>query len=528
VSVRASEAPAPVATASDLLESLERPVAAVVRDRVARAVAGQLALISLALWSLGAVFVAAGKPTILVPQSTVDFPTWFAGPLHLLARDFPVRAYPTAIFFSVVLGALTAAYAVAVLCAPALGKRTVVGAILALHAIWLLAPTMPLTDVFNYLGYARLGGLHGINPYLHGIAAARHDPVFALTTWHHLRTPYGPLYTVVTYALAPLPLPVAYWVLKVATVGASLGCVALLWRCAELLGRAPLRPVLLYAANPLVLVYGLGGFHNDVFVLLATLGAVVCVLRGRDGRAGALLAAAVAMKLSAGILLPFLLLGARQRRRFLAGAAAAVPPIALVSAIAFGLALPNLGDQSSLLSSFSVPNALGQLAGLGGAPPWLLDVAVLLTAGAAALLTRAVWRGRMSWLAGAGWATLALILGLAWLQPWYAMWLLPLAALAASRQLVRWTLALCLYLLLTFIPVTGIALAALHYAPMDSAVGRASIARMHALQGLPIPHAPRHRRHHGGSKRSHVRGRHGHRRRGVGTEVARTAGSRGA
>jgi len=526
VSVRASDAPAPTATASELLEALERPAAAV-RERIGTAVAGHLALVALALWSLAVVFVAAGRPTILVPQSTVDFPTWMAGPLHVLARDVPVRATPTAVFFSVALAVLTAAYAIAVLCAPALSRRTVIGAIVALHAIWLLAPTMPLTDVFNYLGYARLGALHGINPYLHGIAAARHDPVFALTTWHHLRTPYGPLYTVVTYVLAPLPLPVAYWLLKLATVGASLGCVALLWRCAELLGRAPLRAVLLYAANPLVLVYGLGGFHNDVFVLLATLGAVACVLRGRDGRAGALLTVAVAMKLSAGILLPFLLLGARRRRRFLAGAAAAVPPIALLSASAFGLALPNLGDQSSLLSSFSVPNALGQLAGLGGAPPWLLDVAFLITAGVAALLTWAVWRGRMSWLAGAGWATLALILGLAWLQPWYAMWLLPLAALAASRQLVRWTLALCLYLLLTFIPATGIALAAIHYEPMDSAVGRASIARMHALQGLPIPHAARRRRDHRG-ERSRRHGRRGHRRRGGGTEVARISGSRGA
>ncbi len=385
---------------------------------------------------------------------------------------------------------------------------------------------MPLTDVFNYLGYARLGGLHGLNPYLHGIAAARHDPVYALTTWHHLRSPYGPLYTLGTYALAPLPLPVAYWVLKTATVAASLGCVALLWRCARLLGRAPLRPVLLYAANPLVLVYGLGGFHNDVFLLLATLGAVACVLRGREGRAGALLTAAVALKLSAGILLPFLLLGARRRGRFVAGAAAAIPPIALASILAFGLATPNLGDQSSLLSSFSVPNALGQLVGLGGAPPWLLDIALLLTAAAAAALAWAVWRRRMSWLAGAGWATLALILGLAWLQPWYAMWLLPLAALAASRQLARWTLALCLYLLLTFIPVTGMALAAIHYEPMDSSVGRASIARMHALQGLPTgrPHHHRRRSRHRADERERRR-RSSHRRHSSAPQTTNGNGS---
>lgn len=517
MSAGASDAPAGAAAAS-LIESLERPMSVALRRR-SRALAGRLALLSLALCSFAIVFVAAGQPTILVPQSTVDFPGWLAGPLHLLARGFPVRATPTAVFFSVTLALLSAAYAVAVLCAAELSARAVVVAIVALHAIWLLAPTMPLTDVFNYLGYARLGGLHGIDPYLHGIGAARHDPVYLLTTWHHLRSPYGPLYTLATYALAPLPLPVAYWALKLATVAASLGCVALLWRCARLLERAPLRPVLLYAANPLVLVYGLGGFHNDVFVLLATLGAVTLVLSRRDAGAGALLTVAVAMKLSAGILLPFLLLGAHRRARFLAGAAAAVPPVAVASLLAFGPALPNLGDQSSLLSSFSVPNALGQLVGLGGAPPWLLAVCGLLTAAATAALTWAVWRRRIGWLAGAGWATLALILGLAWLQPWYAMWLLPLAALAASRALVRWTLALCLYLLLTFVPVTGMALSAIGYEPMDSAVGRASIARMHALQGLPLGRPSRDRH------RGEERGRHGRRlrhrpRHGSGPEVA--------
>lgn len=505
MSVRASDASANAPAADLLVEPLDARAAVAALER-SRAALGLLALAVLALCSLAIVFVAAGQPTILVPQSTVRFPGWLAGPLHPLARGFPVRATPTAVFFSVALGAMTAAYAAAVLCAPRLRPRAVAFAIGALHLIWLLAPTMPLTDVFNYLGYARLGGLHGVNPYLHGIAAARHDPVFALTTWHHLASPYGPLYTLATYALAPLPLPVAYWTLKLATVAASLGCVALLWRCAQLLGRPPLRPVLLYAANPLVLVYGLGGFHNDFFLLLATLGAIVLVLERRDARAGALLTAAVAVKLSAGILLPFLLVGARGRRRFLAGAAAAAPPIALASLLAFGFALPNLGDQSSLLSSFSVPNALGQLVGLGGAPPWLLAFADALAAGALALLAWQVWRGRMGWLAGAGWATLALILSLAWLQPWYAMWLLPLAALAASRQLARSTMLLCLYLLLTFLPLTGMALAALRYEPMDSAVGRASIARMHALQGLPTGR-PRHRRGHRGAerRRSHHR-----------------------
>ncbi len=52
--------------------------------------------------------------------------------------------------------------------------RTIVVTILALHAIVLFSPPLQLTDVFNYLGYARLGGLHHLSPYTHVIA--RRDP----------------------------------------------------------------------------------------------------------------------------------------------------------------------------------------------------------------------------------------------------------------------------------------------------------------------------------------------------------------
>jgi glycosyl transferase family 87 len=492
---------APEATAEVALEPglLERAAVAAARasargaPRSRPALAGTLALAGLALCSLAIVVVATGQKTILVPQSWITFPWWLAGPLHVLTRDVAVRSTPTAIGFSVVLVLMTIAYAVAVACAPALDRRVIVGAIVLLHAIWLLVPLMPSTDVFNYLGYARLGVRHGIDPYLHGIAAAPHDPVMPLVTWRHLRSPYGPLFTLATYAVAWMPLIAAYWLLKLATVAASLGCVALLARCARQLGIAPRRPVLLYAVNPLVLAYGLGGFHNDVFVLLLTLAAISLVLDRREGRAGVAVAAAVAIKASAGILLPFVLMGAHRRGRLLAGAAACGAVVLVASLIAFSATLPNLADQSTLLSSFSIPNTLGQLVGLGGAPPWLLELAAVAMAGVVVLLVRRTWQRRIGWLEGAGWATLALIASLAWLQPWYAMWLLPFAALGDSARLRRWTLVLCAWLLLTYMPTTGLALSGIGYRPMNTAVGRASVARMEALlRGRPLPKCRRH------------------------------------
>ena len=69
---------------------------------------------------------------------------------------------------------------------------------MVLHVILLMSPPLQLTDVFNYLGYARLGGLHHLNPYTHVIRQEFFDPIYRFSTWHNLRSPYGPLFTALT------------------------------------------------------------------------------------------------------------------------------------------------------------------------------------------------------------------------------------------------------------------------------------------------------------------------------------------
>ena len=81
---------------------------------------------------------------------------------------------------------------------------------------------------------------------------------------------------------------------------------------------------------------------------------------------------------------------------------------------------------------------------------------------------------RSHWMAGAAWSTFALILSLAWALPWYVVWLLPLAALAPSVPLRSWTLALSVFLLVAFWPVTTQYLTAHHINPLRTPAGRAS------------------------------------------------------
>jgi hypothetical protein len=443
-------------------------------------VAGGIAIGALVLASLAVVACAAAGPSVLVPRSAQSFPNWEAGPLHDLVTRVITDPKTLGLAFSAVLLAMVGAYAVVLGAVRALSMRTIAIAVVALHLILLLSPPLQLTDLFNYLGYARLGGLHHLNPYSHVIKQELFDPVYRFTSWHSLRSPYGPLFTALTYPLAFLPLPIAYWILKVVTVLLSLSFVGLVWYCARRLGRDPRFAVVFVAMNPIFLIYAVAGFHNDFFMLAPSIGAIALLLARRDRAAGAVLMIAIAVKFTAVLLLPFLLIAAhtRPRRiRVIVGAAIAAIPLAALSISLFGFTIPNLSQQSSLLTDFSIPNLVGLLLGVGGGTPVLLKVATVLVVLAVA---HQVYR-RRDWLSGAGWSTFALIASLAWLVPWYIVWLLPLAALGTSIRLRQTAVALTVFLVIAFIPATPLFLSDHGINPLGTAAGQASRSLQHKL-----------------------------------------------
>jgi alpha-1,6-mannosyltransferase len=443
--------------------------------------AGRYALAALILATLLVVLAAVGGPSVLVPRSSLAFPSWDAGPLGLVIPRVIRDPKAVGIGFSVVLIAMLIAYAVALAAVRSFSMRTLAKTVIALHVILLLSPPLQLNDVFNYVGYAHLGGLHHLNPYHYTIRQETFDPVFQFASWGNLRSPYGPLFSALTYPLAFMPLPIAYWVLKLATVALSLGFIRLVWQCARQLGRDPRFAVVLVALNPIYLVYAVGGFHNDFFMLVPMLGAVSLLLRGRDRSAGAVLMLAVAIKFTAGLLLPFLLLAAvtRPRRvRVIVGAVLAAVPLITLSVVLFGFSIPNLAQQSSLLTDFSIPNIVGIVIGAGGGTPFLLKLAI---AGVIAVVIHQLTR-RRDWLAGAGWSTVALIASLSWLMPWYVIWVLPLAALGSSVRLRRVAVAGTVFLILTFMPATNLYMHAHNINPLGGSAGRASMSQQNKLE----------------------------------------------
>jgi hypothetical protein len=443
-------------------------------------VAGRFAIGALVLATLAVVACAAAGPSVLVPRSVQTFPNWEAGPLHDLVTRVITDPNTLGLAFSAVLVAMIGAYLAVLAAVRTLSMRTIAVTVVALHLIILLSPPLQLTDLFNYLGYARLGGLHHLNPYTHVIKQELYDPVYRFTSWHSLRSPYGPLFTALTYPLAFVPLPVAYWTLKIVTVLVSLSFVALVWYCARQLGRDPRFAVVFVAFNPIFLIYAVAGFHNDFFMLAPSMGAIVLLLARRDRTAGALLMVAIAVKFTAVLLLPFLLIAAHTRPRrikVVVGAAVAAVPLVAIDFALFGLSLPNLSQQSSLLTDFSIPNLFGLLIGVGGGTPGLLRVA---TVAVVLVIAYQIYR-RRDWLNAAGWSTLALIASLAWLVPWYIVWLLPLAALGTSIRLRRVAVLLTVFLIVTFIPATALYFSDHRIDPLATPAGQVSRSLQHKL-----------------------------------------------
>jgi ABC-type amino acid transport substrate-binding protein len=388
------------------------------------------------------------------------------GPVESFPGSLPnVSISPGVAFAFMWLG--FAAYLGLVAAAPALGRRVVWVTIAVAVAAFAVAPVLLSHDVYSYVDYARLGLVHGLDPYVHPPLAAPEDPAFAEVRWTEATSAYGPLFTLATYPLAWLPVGVAVGVLKGVAALSVLGLAALCARLAAWRAADPLRAAAFVALNPLVLVHVIGGAHNDGLTMLLAMLAVAALLSGRELSAGAALVAAVAIKLPAAALAPFALLGARPagRRagyeagfrpvgRVLLGGVLAAVAAAVVAWLAFGWDWLNAfglaGENQGRTSHMSVPITVARLTGLD--PDLTRTIALALFAVLVACLLGWTWRGG-DWVRAAAWTAAGLLLATSWLLPWYLIWALPLAAISRDRPLQLLTLALTAYQLGARIPL---------------------------------------------------------------------------
>jgi hypothetical protein len=487
-------------------------VAAHPRERRETAVA-VIVLSIILLCAAVIVLGAADRPSFLSAPSHVGFfPHWLAGPLGGLWPNFTRSPAVLKSLFTGAIVVMYVAYLVGLKYVPLLRARWAIATVLLAHVIFFLAPPLSLTDVFNYINYGRMGVVDHLNPYTTIPALEPHsNPSFDLSNWHGLLSPYGPTFTLITYAVVPLGIAGSLWVLKLLMMSASLATLLLVWKCARLLDRDPVQALVLVGLNPIVLLWGLGGVHNDFltvfcivlgFYLLlrggvaevvagsrresptpaqTTVEPVARVVRGGlaklaplDIAAGAAFVTAMSLKASAGILIPVVLAALlRAPRRLLAvllGMLLAGLVLGVCSLVAFGPHLPDLGTQGRLVISVSLPNLLGLALGLGGETDMLRTLLSVALVGSVFISGFLAWRWRDS-LTASGWATIALLITLAWVLPWYILWALPMAALSRSRKLRVATLALGAYLILTWMPLATAMDSALGFYPSKTPLG---------------------------------------------------------
>jgi hypothetical protein len=507
------------------------------------------ALAAIVLCAAIVVVVAADRPSLFSATThTGFFPHWMAGPLGGLLPGLTRSSTALKYLFTGAIVVMYASYLLALKYVPLLRARWAIGAVLAAHACLFLSPPLALTDVFNYVNYGRMEVVHNLNPYTTiPILEPHGDPSYYLSNWHQLLSPYGPLFTLMTFALVPLGVAASFWAIKAILAAVSLGTIFLVWKCARILGRDPIAAIVLVGLNPIVLVWGLGGDHNDFlmvfcivlgFYLLlragawvagdqqaaadppasepatsatrmgapasglttsahatttaseaSTSAAQVTDLGGWRGSvlgwlwplapleigAGMALVTAAAIKASGAILIPVvlaaLLRSPRRVVQILLGMVVAGIIVAAASLIVFGLHVPDLSTQGKLVTSLSAPNLLGLALGSGGETEGLRTVlsgVLILVMVCSCVLA---WRRRDA-ITASGWVTVALLLTLGWVLPWYVLGLLPLAALSNSRRLRTTALVLGVYLIVAWSPASGILWNKLDFHPEKTSLGR--------------------------------------------------------
>ena len=393
--------------------------------------------------------LAAANTESLLPQSIRPVPASLAGAFGTTGPNLHSGGAIA------VLSLMSISYVLVATLAGELSARTVLMAIAALYAFVLLAPPLVSTDIFSYQAYARMGAMFGTNPYLSGPHA-----IGVATRCSPTSAPSGPTSRASTDRCSRSSAicwrrcrsPPAWSSTSRSRRWPALAIVALVWNIARLRGVDPVRAAALVGLNPLLVLYGVGGGHNDLLMLLAMVAAVYAVLRSRERLGGGLTVLAIGIKLTAGLLLPFAIAaggprrGRGRRRDLLIGAGAMFAVLASLSVALFGTGvanlLPTVAHSQSEGDWHSIPGVVSTRLGLvtvGHIVGYVLAAAFV---GVAVWLLRRVWRGQTDWIDGAGWATVAMLVAASSLLPWYVAWVLPLAALASDRRLFRAALAM--------------------------------------------------------------------------------------
>jgi hypothetical protein len=191
-----------------------------------------------------------------------------------------------------------------------LGVAAVLGFGAAFQALAALAPYSFSGDVYSYAIYGRISGVYGASPYLEVPAQYPGDPFFDYVFWKFVPSFYGPLWTLLSGAVALIAGPqvglavlVFRLIAAASAVGASLVAFAVVRHFDP---ERALKAATLIAWCPFVVIECGLGAHNDALMAFLVLLSVGLAWHKRAALSVAALVMAGLVKLSALALLPLL------------------------------------------------------------------------------------------------------------------------------------------------------------------------------------------------------------------------------
>jgi alpha-1,6-mannosyltransferase len=351
-------------------------------------------------------------------------------------------------------------------------------------AVWvvplLIAPPLLSRDAYSYGAEGQLVAA-GLNPYSRTLAAHRASVFFHLADplWRTAHAPYGPLFFDLARANALVMGDNVTATLAGFRIIALAGLV-LMAVAVPALARAcgqPAAPAFaLTVLNPLILLYLIGGMHNDALMLGLLLAGVALAVRRHPVAGIVLCALAAQVKVPAALGIVFIGwtwagpgAAVRQRVRTLAGALAIGASVMTLVTLASGFGwgwVTGLSTPGAVVSWLDPATAMG-LALAGVCHALGLTVSTLTLVGAAragALVVAAllvlyllVHVDRLGLPRALGWSLLAVVLLGPIVWPWYESWGIAFLAVAADRWSRRWTVLLSVLACFATVP-TGVTL----------------------------------------------------------------------
>lgn len=375
-------------------------------------------------------------------------------------------------------------------------------AVLTTACVWmipmLVTPPLFTRDPYSYLAQGALP-LAGYDPYRFGpdtMGGIFTDNVHFF--WQDTPAPYGPLFILLAQGIVLLVgqnVLLGVIAMRLMLVSGLVLLIAVLPALSRRLGGRPALALWIAVANPVMVVHLVGGVHNDLLVVGLLPLAALLALRDRFVWAIVVASLAMAVKASAGLILPFLVLvwagkltGPFWSRLVRAG----LPSVAVFVAVfgactwatGYGLGwLPALSAPSMIVNWLSWSTGAGQaahaVAGMfadGLNQQAFVEVFRAIGAGVLGLLVVALW-----WLARDGGtvairnAAIALALAAVLAPttlPWYLSWGFCILAMTAwSARGLQWIVFGSVWLMIVYFPDGETALYAPFYLLLCAAAG---------------------------------------------------------